>query len=119
MLADAVLVLHVLVVLFNVGGMFAIVAGGVLGWRWIRHRGFRMTHLALVTFVTAEAIFGITCPLTRWEDALRGSETTQSFIGRWLAAILYWNAPPWSFAVAYSAFLGLVIWVWWKWPAKA
>ena len=119
MFADAVLALHVLVVLFNVGGLFAIVAGGLRGWRWIRRRAFRLTHLALVAFVTLEAIFGITCPLTRWEDALRGSETTQSFMGRGLTAILYWSAPPWSFAVAYAAFLGLVIWAWWKWPVSS
>ena len=119
MLADAVLALHVLVVLFNVGSMMAIVAGGLRGWKWIRHRGFRVTHLGMVAWVTLEAIFGITCPLTTWEDSLRGSETIQSFIGRWLSAIIYWNAPPWVFALAYTAFLCLVIWSWWKWPANS
>ncbi len=119
MLADAVLALHVLVVLFNVGGMIAIIAGGVRRWEWIRHRGFRVVHLALVAFVTLEAVLGITCPLTALEDSLRGSATTQSFVGRWLMSLIYWNAPPWVFAVAYTAFLGLVCWAWRKWPAKS
>ncbi|MEO8101010.1 MAG: DUF2784 domain-containing protein [Betaproteobacteria bacterium] len=118
MLADAVLALHVLVVLFNVGGMLVIIAGGLCDWPWIRRRGFRLAHLALVAVVTLEALLGVTCPLTAWEDWLRGAEPVQSFIGRWLTRLIYWNAPPWSFAVAYTAFLGLVLWAWWKWPAK-
>ncbi|MEP7154652.1 MAG: DUF2784 domain-containing protein [Betaproteobacteria bacterium] len=119
MLADAVLALHVLVVFFNVGGLLAIIVGGVRGWRFVRHRGFRVGHLALVAFVTFEAVLGITCPLTTWEDALRGTDTTQSFVGRWLAAALYWNAPPWVFTVAYLAFLAAVALAWWKWPPRA
>ena len=119
MLADAILALHALVVLFNVGGMIAIIAGGLRGWEWIRHCGFRVTHLVLVAFVTLEAIFGATCPLTTVEDMLRGTGTTQSFIGRGLTLFIYWNAPPWAFTVAYTAFLGLLLWAWWKWPAKS
>ena len=118
MLADTVLVLHALVVLFNVGSLVVIVAGGLRGWGWIRRRGFRIAHLCLIAFVTLEAVLGITCPLTTLEDSLRGFETTQSFVGRWLAAAIYWNAPPWVFATAYAAFLGLVCWAWWKWPPK-
>ena len=118
MLADAVLSLHVLLVLFNVGGLIIVIVGGLRGWRWIRHRGFRVTHLALVAFVTLEAVLGITCPLTSLEDALRGEETTQSFVGRWLAAVIYWSAPAWVFAVAYAAFLGMVWWAMRKWPPK-
>lgn len=119
MLADWVLVLHALVVLFNVGGAVFIIAGGVRGWRWTRHRGFRVCHVVLIAFVTLEAMLGITCPLTTLEDALRGVETTQSFIGRWLASLIYWNAPPWAFSIAYLAFLCLVIWAWLKWPPRA
>ncbi len=118
MLADAVLALHALVVLFNVGGLVVIVAGGLRHWRWIRHRGFRMTHLGLVAFVTVEAGLGMTCPLTTLEDSLRGVATTQSFIGRLLSALIYWHAPPWGFVLAYTLFLGLVAVAWWKWPPK-
>lgn len=118
-MADAALAVHALVVVFNVGGLIAILVGGLRDWGWIRHRGFRVTHLGLVAFVTLEALLGFTCPLTTLEDGLRGIETTQSFVGRWLAALIYWNAPPWAFAVAYSAFLGLVCWAWWKWPPKS
>ena len=110
MLADLVLALHALVVLFNVGGLVVIVAGGWRHWRWTRHRGFRITHIGLVAFVTLEAALGMTCPLTTLEDSLRGMQTQQSFIGRWLAALIYWDAPPWSFVLAYTLFLGEKLW---------
>lgn len=118
MLADGVLALHAVVVLFNVGSLIAIIAGGWRGWTWIRCRQFRIAHLALVALVTLEAVFGVTCPLTALEDGLRGNEPAQSFVGRWLARLLYWNAPPWFFAVAYTAFLAAVWWAWRKWPPK-
>ena len=119
MLADWVLVLHALVVLFNVGGAVFIIAGGLRGWRWTQHRGFRLSHVVLIAIVTLEALLGVTCPLTTLENALRGIDTTQSFIGRWLAILIYWDASPWVFSVAYLAFLCLVIWAWLKWPPSA
>ncbi|MBL0123075.1 MAG: DUF2784 domain-containing protein [Betaproteobacteria bacterium] len=119
MLADAVLAFHMLVVLFNLGGLFAIVVGGLREWKWIRHRGFRISHLSLVALVALEALFGITCPLTALEDALRARETTQTFIGRLMIALIYYDAPPWAFTAMYTAFLGLVWWAWRRWPAKS
>jgi len=118
MLADVVLAVHALVVLFNVSGLIAIVVGGLRNWSWIRHRRFRLVHLGLVAFVTLETLLGFTCPLTTLEDSLRDVATTQSLVGSWLAALIYWNAPPWVFAVAYAAFLGLVCWAWMKWPPE-
>ena len=109
MLADVVFLLHAGVVLFNVGGLLMIVIGGMVGWAWVRHRGFRMTHIALMGFVTTEAIFGLTCPLTLLEDWLRGVATEQSFVQRWVTALIYWNAPPWVFALLYVAVLLAVI----------
>lgn len=35
LLADAVLVLHVAVVVFVVGGMLAVLVGNGRGWRWV------------------------------------------------------------------------------------
>ena len=116
MLADVVFLLHAGVVLFNVGGLLMIVSGGMVGWVWVRHRGFRMTHIALMGFVTIEAIFGLTCPLTLLEDWLRGVATEQSFVQRWVFALIYWNAPPWVFALLYVAVLLAVIWAWFAWP---
>lgn len=44
LLADAVLLLHVLFVAFVVLGLLAIYLGGILGWHWVRHRRFRLVH---------------------------------------------------------------------------
>ena len=119
MLADFIFLLHAAVVLFNVGGLLLIAIGGARGWAWVRHRRFRVTHIALMGFVTAEAIFGVTCPLTLLEDWLRGVANEESFVQRWVAALIYWNAPPWVFVALYVGFLLAVIVAWLKWPPAA
>ena len=116
MLADLVFLLHAGVVLFNVGGLLIIVIGGWLGWAWVLHRAFRIMHVALMAFVTLEAIFGMTCPLTLLEDWLRGVAIEQSFVQRWVSALVYWTAPPWVFALLYAVFLLAVIAAWFVWP---
>ena len=122
-LADAILALHVGVVAFVLSGALAIVAGGVLGWRWVRGRAFRITHLALVAVIALQAWMGRLCPLTTWEQALRnraGQETYgESFIQHWLSRLIFFDAPWWAFVLAYTAFAGLVAWCWWRWPPRA
>jgi polyferredoxin len=119
LIADFVLALHALVVIFNVGGLLVVLIGGPLGWRWVRRRGFRIAHVALMTFVTAEAMLGMTCPLTVLEDWLRGVANEQSFVQRFASALIYWNAPPWMFALLYAVFLLAVVGAWVAWPPAA
>ncbi|HEY7675238.1 MAG TPA: DUF2784 domain-containing protein [Burkholderiales bacterium] len=111
-LADAILLLHVLFVLFVVGG-FALILAGARRWSWVRNRTLRALHLAAIAFVSAEALLGLSCPLTRWEDWLRAAGSQdRSFVGRWLARLLYYDFPEWVFALAYCAFACAVIWAW-------
>src|SRR6266852_6707947 len=118
-LADVVLFIHVLFVLFVVGG-FVLILAGAGRWSWIRNRAFRVTHVAAIVFVAAEALLGVTCPLTRWEDLLRATgREERSFIGRWLAWLLYYDLPEWVFATAYCAFALAVIGCWWAIPPRA
>ncbi len=117
-LADSVLFLHLLIVLFNVGGLVLVATGGVRGWRWVRQRGWRILHLALALLIAVEAWWGIHCPLTVLEDSLRGESSSQTFIGRLIAGLMYWNAPPWVFVAAYSLYLLLVLAAWWRWPPQ-
>lgn len=116
-LADALLAMHVGVVLFVVGLLPLVLAGGALGWRWVRHRGLRLTHLGLIVFIAAQAWLGQLCPLTVWEQDLRRiagqGVYTQSFIEYWLSRLLYWEAPWWVFVAAYTAFAVLVGLAWW------
>ncbi len=119
MLADAILLVHAAVVLFVVGGLLAIWAGLAANRPWARHLGFRLAHLAAIAFVAAESLAGIACPLTVWEDALRGRDPgAQSFVGRAVRSALYWDLPEAVFTAAYVAFAMLVAWTWWRWPPR-
>ena len=82
-LADAVLVVHLMFVAFVVGGLAFIWIGAMCGWQVIRNFFFRVLHLAAILFVCAEALIGVACPLTVWEDELRGRPAETGFIARW------------------------------------
>jgi hypothetical protein len=107
--ADVLLVLHFAIVVFIVGGLILTWVGGALGWAWVRVRWFRYLHLGAIAFVALEAIIGMTCPLTEWEDALRGGGSGESFVGRWVRYLLYYRAPEWVFAVLYVAWAAATV----------
>lgn len=117
LLANALLALHVGIVVFVVGLLPLVLVGGALGWRWVRHAGLRLGHLCLMLFIAAQAWLGQLCPLTVWEQALRRSagqsSYRESFIEHWFARLLYWDAPWWAFVAAYTAFAALVALAWW------
>ena len=104
--------LHFAIVLFVVGGLLVIVVGSLRGWRIAGALWFRLAHLAAIAIVIAQAWLGVVCPLTTLEMWLRArtleSTYTGSFIEHWLQRLMYFDAPPWAFAVAYSLF-GLVV----------
>ena len=108
-MADAVLVVHFLIVAFIVGGLVLTWTGFFLRWRWIRSPVFRYLHLAAIVFVALEAIFGYACPLTVWEDALRGGSGAESFVGRWVRRVLFYQAPEGVFATIYCAWAAATI----------
>jgi len=121
--ADAVLLLHAALVLFVVGALLAVVAGNLLGrWPWVNRPGFRGAHVLAIGVVVLQAWLGITCPLTELEWWLRaqGGERPPElgFIAHWLHRFLYFRAPEWVFALAYSAFGAAVLLAWWRWPPR-
>ncbi len=75
--------------------------GAALRWRWVRNPWFRYAHLGAIVFVAAEAVLGYACPLTLWEDLLRGGARPESFVGRWVYRLLYYQAPEWLFTALY------------------
>lgn len=107
MLADFVLVFHFCIAGFIVLGLILVWIGAAVGteagWSWVRNPWFRYLHLAAIAFVAAEALLGFVCPLTAWEDALRGGARPETFVGRWVARLLYYRAPEWVFTAAYCA----------------
>jgi hypothetical protein len=121
-LADAVLLLHLAIVVFVVGGLASILIGHVRGWGWVRGFGFRLAHVAAIGIVVGESWFGITCPLTTLESWLReqagGATYQRGFIEHWVQRMLFYDAPPWAFLLAYSVFGALVIAAWWYVPPR-
>ena len=89
--------------MFIIGGLILVWIGAGARWAWIRNPWFRYLHLAAIVFVAAEALAGMACPLTVWEDMLRGGARPDSFVGRWMRRLLFYEAPEWVFTAAYGA----------------
>lgn len=122
LLADAVLVLHVAIVAFVIGGLLGVFVGNRLGWRWVNALWFRLVHVGTVCVVIAEAWLGAACPLTTLEMWLRAQAHAPtysgSFIGHWLQRLLYYDAPEWVFVLIYSLFGLLVVASWLAYPPR-
>ncbi len=112
LLADAVLLLHLVIVLFNTLGLALVWVGALMRWRWVRNFAFRVTQLLLMAYIALQSLLGQICPLTLLEDALRGTADERGFIARWASALLFWNAPPWLFVAGYVAWFGLMVGTW-------
>ena len=106
--ADLVVVLHMAYVLVVVLGLPAIWWGIARKHEWVRNIWLRGGHLAMIVIVVGEAWAGITCPLTTWEQQLRDAAGQQAYRGAFLANLvhdlLFYEAEPWVFAVAYTMF---------------
>lgn len=122
-LADAVLLVHALFVAFVVIGQLLVLAGLAWGWRWVRNRRFRLWHLLAIGVVVLQAWAGVLCPLTILENRLRlqagEAGYSGSFITHWLHRLIFFDAAPWVFTAAYSAFGALVVATWfWGRPRR-
>lgn len=99
MLADAVLVLHALFVLF-------VVTGGFMAWRW---RRLVWLHLPAAVWGAAIEFRGWVCPLTPLENALRraGGEAGYpgGFIEHYLLPLIY----PAGLTRHVQVFLGVLV----------
>ncbi|MFO7527333.1 MAG: DUF2784 domain-containing protein [Marinobacter sp.] len=116
LLADSLLVLHVLLVGFVIFGLVTVFLGRLLHWRWVRNFWFRVTHLVVIAIVVLQAWLGVLCPLTVWEMELReragAAGYEGSFIQHWLQSLLYYSAPEWVFILVYTVFGGVVLASW-------
>jgi hypothetical protein len=119
-LADAVLLLHLAVVLFVVGGLVLIVVGNLRGWQWVNGAWLRLAHLVAILVVVAEAWFGVVCPLTALEQAARARAGEAGygggFVEHWVQRLIYYELPGWVFVLGYSLFALAVLAAWWRWP---
>ena len=110
--ADLIVVVHFAYVAFVVVGLLAIFVGIALRWPWARNLWLRSLHLLAIVIVVAEAVWGITCPLTTWEKQLRllagQANYRGDFIASWVHDALFYDAQPWVFTVCYALF-GLLV----------
>ena len=122
-LADLILVLHAVFIVFVVGGQILILAGWLRDWSWPRHRWFRLLHLLAIGVVMLQAWIGLACPLTTLEDFLRAPAAgtpiyEDGFIRYWLRELVFYTAPAWVFTVIYTAFAGIVALTWLAYPPR-
>jgi hypothetical protein len=114
--AEAVLWLHVCVILFNVAGLVAIPLGAWRGWRFIRIFWWRALHLAILAVVAIQAVLEKACFLTVWQNELLecAGETPSStpLIERWVIGLIFWPLPLWCFVVLYVAVCIYTIVLW-------
>ena len=119
MLADAVLVLHAGVVLFNIFWMIAIPLGAWRGCPFVRAFGWRIAHIASLAVVAIQPLLGRYCFLTLAQDALNaqaGPAGEPNLVERVATAIVFWPLPPWIFVYLYVAAFLWTAALWWLVP---
>lgn len=115
--ADAVLIVHLAYVAFVASGFVLIPWGAWRRWRWTRSLRYRVLHTAAIMYVALEQVFGVTCPLTLWEDRLRGESGHPAALMPHLAhAFLFHTWPPAVFTGLYLGLAALAVAYWWFLP---
>ncbi|TRW49993.1 DUF2784 family protein [Aliidiomarina halalkaliphila] len=122
LMADIVMILHALIVLFVIVALPLTIIGGIQRWRWIRNTWFRLTHLVIILVVVIQALSGRYCPLTYVEQDLRlaAGQTSYdtSFVDQWVSRLIYFDLPAWVFMLTYVLFCLAVMYTWWRWPPR-
>lgn len=126
--ADALAILHFSFVAPVVLAQVLIVAGGLLGWGWVRNYTFRVVHLIAIAFVVIQASVGHECFVNEFERELRGDQDDSlhnpegaSAVGWFCNRMVYQPRPVSAVLVQYAVFAAVVIASWYlvrpRWPA--
>ena len=119
-LAQVILVVHILIIAFNVFGLIAIPLGAWRGWRWVRIFWWRALHLAALLVVAVQALLGRACFLTIWQSELQEAAGRQGYrlplIQTWIDHLLFWHLPMSFFTSIYVLIWIGVLLLWWKVP---
>ena len=122
LLADAVLSLHLAVILFNLFGLVVIPLGGWLRWGFVRIFWWRALHVAILALVAIQAVLDQACFLTSWQAGLlraAGAAAADApLIARVVNGLIFWPLPLWVFAVIYVAICVYVLLLWWLVPPR-
>jgi hypothetical protein len=103
-IANVISVVHAAIAMFAVVGAGAIWIGTICHWRWTGNLFFRATHFAVVTFVMLRLTLGMPCPLSVWEDSLRGGRSTGV-----VARLAFRGADPERFLVGCEILFGTTV----------
>ena len=97
-LADAIMVIHLAWIIFMLWG-FVLTIRGFFYPKFFERWLFRTIHLLGIIFVVTLEILGKYCPLTLWENALRGHYNPEtdypgSFIIKHIEQMIYPDVSP-------------------------
>lgn len=116
LLADLILLVHTLFIVFVVGGFVLIMIGIIFKKSWIENFWFRAIHLFAIIVVAVKPLTDRFCPLTVWESRLRAAAGEQAysggFIQYWVHRLIYYDLPLSFFAVLYTLFALIVLCTW-------
>ncbi len=110
LIAQVILMFHLLIIAFNVAGLIVIPLGAWLNWKIVRIAWLRLLHLGLMIIVAGQAVMGRPCFLTIWQNDLsRAHQVPTPLIMQWVNHLIYWNLPIWVFAIFYCLLLVYVL----------
>jgi len=120
-LANLVLTLHLMLVMFVCRRLLLVVIGNLRGWRWVNNPWFRLGHLATILVVVAEAGWVLSAPLTTLEMWLRAQAGNATYAGGFYRILVPATAvlrrPRLVVHAAYSLSRDAVLASWWGLPA--
>jgi len=120
-LADGILLIHFALVVFVVLGFIFIWIGHLAKWKFVRNAKFRICHTLVMGIVLCESLFGIICPLTEWENALRikggeGLAYATGFVQKWIQKIMFYDFSETTFLILYLLFFAFILVTFWLIP---
>ena len=114
-LADFILFFHFFIAFFVILGLFFPI-GYKLNLALASNFYIRLIHLLLIGIIFFETILGFICPLTIFENSLRGNPVTKSFVSKWLGNILFWDFSLSYFILIYFICFLWTLFIWFYYP---
>jgi len=119
MLASLILLIHLLVILFNLFGLVVIPLGAWRGWQFVYAPAWRLLHIASLGMTALQAAMGKACFLTIWELKLSADQDDPDpMIMKWINSLIYWPIPIWAFSIIYLLLFAYVVTLLWFVPIR-
>ncbi|MGH6991862.1 MAG: DUF2784 family protein [Caulobacteraceae bacterium] len=116
--AQAVLALHVAVILFNIFGLVVVPLGAWRRWAFVREPIWRLLHLLSLAVTAAQALLGRVCFLTALQAWFSGAEAPKPLIMRFVNSLVFLPLPFWVFEDAYIAVFAYALALLWFVPPR-